>query len=118
MGTLVGIFKKYSLGAFQKIPHGYLGGYSHGYFLNVPTRLFLKMPHGYLGGYFLKVPTPYLLGKRQVHCFRALNELPMDLLGNFTLAPSVPSWISVRLFNLIGTYSQYIPTWIEPQCPL
>ena len=24
----------------------------------------------------------------------------------------------MRLFNLIRTYSQYIPTWIEPQCPL
>ena len=71
-------------GFFLKNTHGYLGGY----FQKVLTGFLLKIPGGYSSGYFLKIPTPYSLGKRQAICFRTLNELPMDLLGNFALAPS------------------------------
>ena len=50
---------------------------------------FKQLPPGYLGGYFLKVPTPYPLGKVWANCFSNLNELPMDLLGILPPAPSV-----------------------------
>ena len=53
-----------------------------------PLGSFKELPSGYFGGYFLKIPTPYPLGKRWANCFRTLHVLSMDPLGNWPLAPS------------------------------
>ena len=79
------------MGTFWKNPH-WVAQVHDGHFLE---EILKELPSGYFGGYFWKIPTPYPLGKSWVNCFRTLHVLSMDPLGNWPLAPSVMSRLSL-----------------------